>query len=80
MIQFHFTGHPYPSLYQQRKDKELFLHKLGPFKDEFDANDGVVTFNYTFPETDTQRISFVFGGNHAGELSGFIVRWNDYKG
>lgn len=78
MIQFHFTGHAYPSIQQQQKDKALFIDKLGPFKDEFDAKGGIVTFNYSVPATDNHRISFVFSGKHTGELSNFIIRWNEY--
>jgi hypothetical protein len=78
MIQFHFTGYPYPSLQQQNKDKAFFLEKLGPFKDEFDTKDGIVTFNYAVPDTDEHRISFVFSGKYEGQLTDFIIRWNKY--
>lgn len=77
MIQFNFTGNPYPSLQEQQADKAFFLDKLGPFKDEFDAKDGFVIFDYSYPDTSTSRISFVLGpGYH--DLSDFIVRWNQY--
>ncbi|HXC04182.1 MAG TPA: hypothetical protein VNZ86_05475, partial [Bacteroidia bacterium] len=78
-IQFNYTGNPYPSLQEQQKDKTFFLDKLGPFKDEFDAKDGIVTFNYSYQDTDNNRIAFVLGKTtRAGELSDFIIRWNEY--
>jgi hypothetical protein len=77
MIQFNFTGSPYPSFQQQEEDKTFFLDKLGPFKNEFDAKEGIVTFNYSYPPTDTNRIAFVLGPGQDG-LSDFIVRWNEY--
>jgi hypothetical protein len=77
MIQFHYMGSPYPSFQQQQEDKVFFLEKLGPFKNEFDAKDGIVTFNYSYPPTDNNRIAFVLGPGH-NDLSDFIVRWNQY--
>jgi hypothetical protein len=76
MIQFYFTGYPYPSFEEQKSAKELFIEKLGPFVEEFENSGGVVTFNYSFPDTDNRRISFNIENNHS--LSDFIIRWNEY--
>ncbi len=76
MIQYNFTGDPYPSIEEQQRAKELWLDKLGPFANEFDEKDGIVTFNYSYPYTDNRRISFVLGEQH--NLSDFIRRFNEY--
>lgn len=76
MIQFNFTGSPYPSFDEKENAKKLFIEKLGPFKDEFEQKDGIVTFNYSFPDTDERRISFVLGNQYS--LPDFIIRWNEY--
>lgn len=76
MIQFYFTGDPYPSLEEQQSAKNLFIEKLGPFKEEFENSGGSVVFNYSFPDTDNRRISFNVDNNH--NLSDFIIRWNEY--
>jgi len=79
MIQFNFTGTPYPSLQEQEDAKNRFLEKLGPFKDEFDANDGIATFNYSYPDTDNRRWSVVFGKvGSTTDIWEFIDRWNKY--
>lgn len=77
MIQFNFTGEPYPSLQQQADDKAFFIDKLGPLKAEFDVKNGVVTFNNSYPEDSENRISFNLGID-AGSLGDFIQRWNEY--
>jgi hypothetical protein len=74
MIQFSFTGEPLPSINQQEKDKESFIQKLGPFKEEFEEKNGTVLFNYSFPTDSKDRISF----NLNGDLQDFIIRWNRY--
>lgn len=76
MIQFNFTGDPFPSPDEQQRAKELFIDKLGPFKEEFENSGGSVVFNYSFPDTDNRRISFNLDNNHS--LSDFIIRWNEY--
>ena len=76
MIQFNFTGDPYPSLEEQEDAKKFFLDKLGPFKEEFENSGGTVTFNYSFADTDNRRISFNIANNH--NLADFIIRWNEY--
>jgi hypothetical protein len=76
MIQYNFTGEPYPSLEEQQRAKQLWLDKLGQFADEFAEKDGIVTFNYSYPATDNRRISFVLGGQH--NISDFIRRFNEY--
>ncbi len=76
MIQFNFTGDPYPSPDEQQRAKEFFIEKLGPFKEEFENSGGSVVFNYSFPDTDNRRISFNVDNNH--NLSDFIIRWNEY--
>lgn len=76
MIQFNHVGNPYPSFEQQEESKAFFIDKLGPFKEEFKNSGGVVTFNYSFPDTDNRRISFNVDNDHS--LSDFIIRWNEY--
>jgi hypothetical protein len=74
MITFHFTGDPFPSLEEQQAAKEFFIEKLGPFKEEFEEKNGIVTFDYSYPATDNRRISFDIDGNYS--LGDFIGRWN----
>ena len=76
MIQFNFTGDPYPSPDEQQRAIQFFINKLGPFKEEFENSGGSVVFNYSFPDTDNRRISFSVDNNH--NLSDFIIRWNEY--
>jgi hypothetical protein len=76
MIQFNFTGEPYPSLEEQQRAINFFIDKLGPFKEEFENSGGSVVFNYSFPDTDNRRISFNVDNNH--NLTDFIIRWNEY--
>lgn len=76
MIQFNYTGDPYPSSEQKQIDKEFFLNKLGPFKDEFDQKGGIVTFNYSYPDTDENRMTFVIKEQY--DLFDFTSRWNEY--
>lgn len=76
MIQFYFAGDPYPSFEEQQSAEIFFIDKLGPFKEEFENSGGIVTFNYSFPDTDNRRISFNVDNNH--NLSDFIIRWNEY--
>jgi hypothetical protein len=76
MIQFNFTGDPYPSFEEQERARQFFIDKLGPFKEEFENSGGVVTFNYSFPDTDNRRISFNLANEYS--LSDFIIRWNEY--
>lgn len=76
MIQFNFTGDPYPSLEEQQRAKQFFVDKLGSFKEEFENSGGSVVFNYSFPDTDNRRISFNLDNDHS--LSDFIIRWNEY--
>jgi hypothetical protein len=78
MIQFNFTGEPFPSFQQQAEDKAFFIDKLGPLKDEFDAKDGTATFNYSYLPTDINRIAFNIKESYPGEQSDFIIRWNEY--
>lgn len=77
MIQYNFTGEPYPTIEEQQRAKQIWIDKLGPFADEFNEKDGIVTFNYSYPDTDKRRISFVFG-QPQHSLSDFISRFNDY--
>jgi hypothetical protein len=76
MIQFNYSGDPYPSFEDMQASKKFFLEKLGPFKDEFEQKHGIVTFNYSYPDTDKRRIAFVLGENY--DLSDFTIRWNEY--
>jgi hypothetical protein len=76
MIQFNFTGNPYPSFEEQEESIKLFIEKLGPFKDEFEQSGGTVVFNSSYPKTDNRSISFNVDNNHS--LSDFIIRWNEY--
>ena len=76
MIQFNFTGDPYPTFEEQQRAKQFFIDKLGVFKEEFENSGGSVVFNYSFPDTDNRRISFNVDNNH--NLSDFIIRWNEY--
>jgi len=77
MIDFIFTGSPYPTLEQQAEDRAFFLDKLGPFKEEFDTKEGVVTFNYSQPADSLNRIAFNLRADPGG-LGDFISRWNRY--
>lgn len=76
MIQFNYTGDPFPTFEQQLKSKNDFIDKLGDFKDEFEQKGGIVTFNYSVPPEDDRRIAFVLSAEH--DLFDFIRRWNDY--
>lgn len=58
MINFYFTGYPYPSFEQQENDRAYFLEKSGQLKDEFNEKNGKVIFNYSFPDTDNRRTEF----------------------
>ena len=75
-MQFNFVGEPNPTFEEQQRAKQFWLDKLGSFKEEFDEKNGIVTYNYSSPDTDERRISFVLGGNF--NLSDFIIRWNEY--
>lgn len=77
MIQVYFTGDPYPSLEEQEKATNLFIEKLGPFKDEFVNSGGVAVFNYSFPSTDNRRISLSFSDEY--NLPDFIGRFQVYR-
>lgn len=76
MTRFHFKGNPYPDHEEQKRAIQAWNEKLGPFREEFDEKNGIVTFDYSFPETDQRRISFVLGEGY--ELSDFIARFNIY--
>ena len=81
MIQFHFTGNPFPSIQEQQEDRVFFLEKLGPFTEEFDSKDGTVTFNHSFPSTDSRRVEYYFGkSSNPTDLIDFIGRWNRFNG
>jgi hypothetical protein len=77
MTQFIFIGEPYPSPSEQEESIASFYNKLGPFKEEFDQSGAVVTFNYSFPETDTNRATFSFDKDH--DVSNFILRVQEYN-
>ncbi len=77
MTQFNFIGEPHPSLVEQQKAIEHFNSALGPFKEEFEQSGGVVTFNYSFPDTDNRRISFNLDNDH--DLVSFFIRWQEYS-
>ena len=74
MINFYFTGYPYPSFEQQENDRAYFLEKLGQLKDEFNEKNGKVIFNYSFPDTDNRRIEFEIDSEY--DLPDFIIRFN----
>ena len=77
MTQFIFIGEPYPSLEEQQKAIEYFNSALGPLKEEFEQSGGVVIFNYSFPDTDSRRISFNLDNDH--DLVGFLLKWQEYN-
>jgi hypothetical protein len=79
MIQFNYTGTPYPSIREQQDSKAAFLEKLGPFTNEFDEKGGIVTFNYSFGPSDMNRTAFSLGkSKDDAELGNFIGRWNEH--
>ncbi|HEV3412094.1 MAG TPA: hypothetical protein VG101_06430 [Puia sp.] len=81
MIQFIFTGEPFPSLQQQEEAKADFIKKLGPFKEEFDEQDGIVTINYSYSQADTRRWQYNLGkSTNPMELIDFIDRWQRHGG
>lgn len=79
MIEFHFVGTPFPDPQEQQRDKERFIEKLGPFRQEFEDENGVVTFDYSRPDDDKHAVSFNLRKNPA-KLGDFISRWNIYIG
>lgn len=78
MIQFNYSGNPLPSIQQQQDDKTSFLQKLGPLKEEFDAKDGTVTFDYSYPVSDANRIKYSLGNGYYDDLPDFVRRFGIY--
>lgn len=76
MIQFNFTGEPYPTFKEQQNSIDRFLKKLGTFKDEFEQSGGIVIFNSSYAEIDNRSITFTVDNKHS--LSDFINLFNKY--
>jgi hypothetical protein len=76
MIQFNYSGDTYISFEEKKHAKDLFIEKLGPFKDEFESKDGTVIINFNEPIDSMRYYGFNVGQNHS--LWDFISRWNQY--